>query len=519
MTILLVINDVLHSDTHHRESKNTSATVASTLKYRIGDLVELAALAVPGKTSPAETKLKAIIDLWASSGYISAADSVDLHERVADGRAVAQGATPQQRKTHKLPEWFGNRNVPWHELSSSYMIEPLLKKPGRPIVAGTINVMPFDQKQPSDRVRTLLETYLENTDLQCLSTGDKPTGETKKYKFWLNSSGQLIKQNKATGETSTVYNSYGWSTELCKQLQDNAVPDRVSDLREVHKKKAAAAPPKKESRWDSSSRNYGRDAPRPDRRYEDNTPSPPVYCSRSWSSHSCSRSRSRSRSHDRSRSHSRSSSHGTKKTGNSRPGDFRRRSSHDEGSRYNNRSNRFDRRGRRPSDSSSRNHPQDKKPRWNGPSGNQKIPPQQRTHNASETYPQAAAHSNAHVPAAAQPQRSMSGYVPPPPPPAPGHFAGYSMSGFPPPPPPPQQYQGTAPPPPPPPPNFQGQYYGAPGGYQNSYQYGNNSTNYHNNTGGYAGQGRGNHRGGYQGGQRGGYRGGYQGQGRGQGRF
>lgn len=516
MTILLVINDVLHSDTHHRESENTSATVANALKHRIGDLVELAALAVPGKTSLAETKLKAIIDLWASSGYISAADSVDLHERVADGRAVAQGATPQQRKTHKLPEWFGNRNVPWHELSASYMIEPLLKKPGRPIVAGTINVMPFDQKQPSDRVRTLLETYLENSDLQCLSTGDKPTGETKKYKFRLDSSGQLIKQNKATGETSTVYNSYGWSTELCKQLQDNALPDRVSELREVHKKKAAAAPPKKESRWDSSSRNYGRDAPRPDRRYENNTPSPSA--SHSWSSHSCSRSRSRSRSYDRSRSHSRSSSHGKKKTGNSRPGEFRRRSSHDEGSGYNNRSNRFDRRGRRPSDSSSRNHPQDKKPRWNGPSGNQKIPPQQRTHNASATYPQAAAHSNAHVPAAAQPQRSMSGYVPPPPPPPPGQFAGYSMSGFPPPPPPPQQYQGTAPPPPPPP-NFQGQYYGAPGGYQNSYQYGNNQTNYHNNTGGYAGQGRGNHRGGYQGGQRGGYRGGYQGQGRGQGRF
>ena len=121
MTVLLVINDVLHADTHHRESVNKPATVADVLKYRIGDLVELAALAVPGKSSPAATKLKAIIDRWASTGCISTADSVDLHERVVDGIAVAQGAAPRQRRTYKLPEWFGDRSVPWLELSASHM--------------------------------------------------------------------------------------------------------------------------------------------------------------------------------------------------------------------------------------------------------------------------------------------------------------------------------------------------------------------------------------------------------------
>ncbi|KAL1593792.1 hypothetical protein SLS60_010524 [Paraconiothyrium brasiliense] len=502
LAVLLVISDVLHADKFHREDGAAAGHVATHLKSYIENLVELAALAVTGKDSKAEQQLKAVLNFWGASACISAGDFKSVRERADEGIAVAQGATPQLKRTHALPDWFGDRSVAWHELSASYMVEPLLKNPDRPIPTNAISATRFDQKQPSDRTRKLLDDYFENIDLQYVPTADNPTGETKKYKLWLDSIGQLVKQNKETQEVTTVCNGYGWSTEFCQQMQENGIPDRVTELREGYKEEAAQHI--RDSRWKSPPRDYGRSSRSPRRRY-----------SRSSDSRSRSRTRSRSSSYGR-------HDHGAR----SRSSERRRRSSRDDGRMSNGRPSRFDDKGRMSHDDLNRKRPHDRQSRWNdnqrGSSDAKRNDPvpstQPHSYSAPNAYPQ-----QVFPPPMSQPPHNMSGFVPPPPL-QPGQFPGFPMPGFPPPPPPPQHFQsaGVPPPPPPPPPNFQGPFYGAPpnaGSFQhNAYQFGNNAPPYQGNFGGYAGQPQGNFRGSFQGGQRGGFRGGFQGQGRGQGR-
>ncbi|KAF2448884.1 hypothetical protein P171DRAFT_428876 [Karstenula rhodostoma CBS 690.94] len=499
LAVLLVISDVLHAVKFHRDDVTTSGNIAIALKPYIEKLAELAALAVPGSGSVAEKKLKAVFNSWAATACISAGDFETLRERVDEGVAVAQGATPQLKRTHALPDWFGDRSVPWHELSASHMVEPLLKNPDRPIATHAINATRFDQKQPSERTRKLLDSYFENIDLHYVPTADNPTGETKKYKLWLDSMGQLVKQNKETHEVTTVCNGYGWSAKFCQEMQANGIPDRVTELREEHKEKAAQD--LRDSRWRATAHDYAPDTRSPHRRY-------------SYSSDSRSRSRTRSRSG--------SSSYG-RLDHDDRPRSSGRRqpSSRDDDRKSNGRPSRFEDRGRPSQDSHSRKRPHDRQSRWNGNQGG--FPDTHRNIPAPNAYATMSVPQQLFPP---QPPHNATGFVPPPPPP-PGQFSGYPMQGFPPPPPPPQHFHGAGgptPPPPPPPPNFQGPFYGAPppnvGGFQNNaYQYGNNAPPYQSNRGGYAGQIQGNPRGGFQGGQRGGFRGGFQGQGRGQGRY
>ncbi|KAJ4346836.1 uncharacterized protein N0V89_010768 [Didymosphaeria variabile] len=513
LAVLLVISDVLHAEKFHREDGAVQGKILNNLKPYIENMVELAALAVPGKNSTAEQQLKAVLNFWGASACINAGDLKSIRERVDEGVAVAQGATPQLKRTHALPDWFGDRSVPWHELSASYMVEPLLKNPDRPIPTNVINATRFEQKQPSERTRKLLDNYFENIDLQYVPNADNPTGETKKYKLWLDSIGQLVKQNKETQEVTTVCNGYGWSTKFCQEMQENGIPDRVTELREGYKEKAAQNP--RDSRWKSPPRDYGRNSRSPRRRY-------------SYSSDSRSRSRTRS--------HSRSSSYGKHdRDDRSRSSERRRRSSRDDGRKSNGRRSRYDDKGRTSQDNVSRKRPHDRQSRWidnqsdfSNTKRNYPIPStQQPSYSAPNAYPTPGVRQQVFPPPSmSQPPHNMSGFVPPPPPaPAPGQFSGFSMHGFPPPPPPPQHFQsaGVPPPPPPPPPNFQGPFYGAhpnTGGFPNdTYQFGNNAPPYQGNLGGYAGQPQGNFRGSFQGGQRGGFRGGFQGQGRGQGRY
>ncbi|OAG04766.1 uncharacterized protein CC84DRAFT_1121439, partial [Paraphaeosphaeria sporulosa] len=469
LAVLLVISDVLHADKFHRNNGATSGAIAVHLIPYIEKLAELAALAVPGKNSLAGHKLKAVFNSLAATACISAGDFESIRERVDEGVAVAQGATPQLKRTHALPDWFGDRSVPWHELSASHMVEPLLKNPDRPIPTNAINATRFDQKQPSERTRKLLDNYFENIDLHYVPTADNPTGETKKYKLWLDSMGQLVKQNKETGEVVTVCNGYGWSTQFCQQMQANGIPDRVTELREEYSEKSARE--LRESRWRSDVHGYGPDLRSPRRRF-------------SYSS----------------------------EKSNGRP-------------------SRFEDRGRPSQDNHNRKRPHDRQSRWNDnqsgfpdPMPNRSAPAAQpRGSNAPNAYPNMSMPQQVFPPPPPPPPpHHAAGFVPPPPPPPPpGQFPGYPMQGFPPPPPPPQHFHGAGgPPPPPPPPNFQGPFHGAPpnaGDFQNNaYQFGLNTPPYHANRGGYAGQTQGNPRGGFQGGQRGGFRGGFQGQARGQ---
>lgn len=507
LAVLLVVSDVLHADKFHRDEGASSGTIAVNLKPYIEKLAELAALAVPGKDSVAENKLKAVFNSWAATACINAGDFASIRERVDEGVAVAQGATPQVKRTHALPDWFGDRSVPWHELSASHMVEPLLKNPDRPIPTNAINAARFDQKQPSERTRKLLDNYFENIDLQYVPTADNPTGETKKYKLWLDPMGQLVKQNKETDEVTTVCNGYGWSTRLCQQMQANGIPDRVTELREKYKEEAVQE--LRESRWRSAAHDSAPDSRSPRRRY-------------SYSSDSRSRSRTRSRS---------GSSSYNRHDHDDRPRSSGRRrpSSRDDGTKSNSRSNRFEDRGRPSQDNHNRKRPHDRQSRWNetqssfsDPIRNSSAPAAQpHVPSAPNAYPPMPVPQQVFPPPPPPPPHNATGFVPPPPPP-PGQFPRYPMQGFP----PPQHFHGAGgpPPPPPPPPNFQGQFYGAPppnaASFQNNaHQFGPNAQPYQGNRGGYAGQTQGNLRGGFQGRQRGGFRGGFQGRGRGQGRY
>ncbi|KAF2646722.1 hypothetical protein P280DRAFT_464909 [Massarina eburnea CBS 473.64] len=488
--ILLVISDVLHAHRYHRQDGDTPGLVAREFRPYIEDLVELAAACAVVKDSPVETQLKNIINFWTASQCIGADDLDAIRERARGELAVAQGGVFVRKRNYALPEWFGDRQAPWHQLSASYMLEPMYMYPDSPINTRDMRATRFDNRQPSDHVRSLLEHYFDDIDLKYLPTGDNPTGETTKYKLWLDPLGQLVKQNKETGETRSVSNGYGWSLKFSKDMQNSGVPSAVTTARDELKDKArerreqqpelaALSPPRP---YSSSSRGRSRDR------------------SRSSSSSRYSRSRSGSRSRD---SYKR-----------------RRRDSHDQGKR--NRRSRFDEnwessRGRQPLGpyNGVLNQPQSQ--RWNAGRGNieqdkNKFAPPTNTPKVGHQF-----HKGGHQwSKVSQPTKSPSNFVPPPPPPTQGQFSGYHGQGYlPPPPPPPQTAPGQVPPPPPP--NYNGVFPGPPAnttGY--AYNYGNNNASY-NGRGGYGGYGgpppqHNGFRGGFNGGYRGGYRGGYQGQ-------
>lgn len=507
LDVLLVVNDVLHADRYHCKDGAVPGNLAVSLQPYIENLAGLAAEVVDGKGSLIEQKLKAVINFWASSGCISVDDFKNIRERVEEGLAVAQGAIPLRKRTLALPEWHGDRNVAWHELPASYMVEPLLEHPQRPVPAKVISATRFDQKQPSDHVRKALETYFEDIDLAYVPTAGNPTGESKKYKLWLDNMGQLVKQNKENGETTTVCNAYGWSLDFCQGMQENGIPDKVQELREKHKVKAQT---NNSSRWNSPPRISSRQSRSPPRR------------------------RYSSSSADRSRSRSRSSSYGaynpddrprSRDNDRDKRDDRRRPSSRDDHRDYNQRSSRFaergeSERGRPASEYEGRGYRNDRQSRWNdNQRGGYQDSGRDNANRASHQpgfAPQGNFNQNL------QPHPNPGG-IPPPPPPALGQqYPGFPMPGFLPPHLAQGQFPAGAPPtqvPPPIPPNFQGQFPGAPfnmmQGQNNAYSYGNNASGHGHNPG-YGGQPQGDARGGFRGG-RGGYRGGYQGpyQGRG----
>ncbi|KAF2246013.1 hypothetical protein BU26DRAFT_521533 [Trematosphaeria pertusa] len=466
------------------------------MKPYIEELVEMAASAVPGKDSEAEKKLKAVINFWAANQYISREEYKSYRERAMDGLVVAQGG--RKRRTYALPVWFGDRTAPWHELPASYMLEPMIRHPDRPIARHEIKVKRYSEKQPSERVRQLLEEYFENIDLKYLPTGDNPTGETKKYKLWLDPMGQLVKQNKETRETKTVCNGYGWSVKFCQDMQDEGVPEALGERREEYREEQhqkrmqdmqarernRAAKPRSPGRRpysSSSDKDRGRDYRRD---------SGSMSRSRSTSSSVSRGSRGdRDESYDRRRQSSRDGSR-----------DYPEGSSHLDDRRHSDQRPLLNQYGR-PSRWSDRRsgYQQPNRGNYGGPGGN--------NYNNSN-YPGQGFSQ------ASQPPNFPASY--PPPSPMAGQVPGYPNAQFPPPPPPPFGAPGTSVPPPPPPPNYNGPYPGAPpnmGGYQNNpYNYGNSNFAY-GNQGGYGGQAQGGSRGGFGGGfqGRGGYnqRGGY----------
>ncbi|KAF2826739.1 hypothetical protein CC86DRAFT_369915 [Ophiobolus disseminans] len=456
----------------------------------VPELVELAAAYISEKESPAEKKLRAIINFWATNHLVSHEDFRALRDQADEALLVAQGAAPIRRRNYLLPEYHGDRNAPWHDLPAAYMLEHMIQAPNKPINPRRIKVAKLDKKPVSPHVRKLLDNYFENIDLKYVPTGDNPTGETKRHKLWLDPMGQLVKQEKETGETSTVCNGYGWSTKLCQDMQKDGVPETIQKAREEaqreekmerpapqqRRSERRVSPPLRRGRPSSSDSEYGRGRGRRSHSH---------HSSRSSSYDSRQNSRSNGRNHSRSRRH-------VSPRGQRRDSDGR-------GRNYNDRERDHARPPPRPygRDESSSGQQWTGPPKRNSPinAGNSQYPAPPRNFNQGFSQP---------------PQPPFSALPFPPPPVMPNQFPGqFSTQAFPPPF-PPGAFPGNVPPPPPPP-NYSGTY---PPPLPNMTAMPNNQYNFNGNQmggnvhGSNYGQGQGSFRGG-----RGGFRGNFQGSG------
>ncbi|KAH3950695.1 hypothetical protein HBI24_116570 [Parastagonospora nodorum] len=498
---LLIINDVLHTDKYHQRNTGKTGIFGRESMSFIPELIELAAAYSPEKDSQAEKKLRALLNYWAINQLLSADDLKSLQEQAEEALLIAQGVTPVRRRNYLLPEYHGDRNAPWHELPASYMLEQMIKRPNRPIDPRKIKVAKFDKKPVSAHVRKLLDNYFENIDLKYVPTGDNPNGETKKHKLWLDPMGQLVKQNKETGEIDTVYNGYGWSMKLCQDMQEDGVPQTIKVAREEAQREEDMEVLRPAPQQRHSDRRY---SPSPRRRLSTSSESDYRQDRGGRSRHSSrssfdSRPASRSENRPRSRSRHRTSS----RTG--------RRSSPDRGRNYPESQRDQQRPPPRPYGGTSAGPGQ----QWNRPDASGRG---QGMPNSSQ-YPPPPPPAGARGFSQAPPFPPGAPPFPPPPPMA-NQYAGQQFPPPPPfqpgafpggiPPPPPPNYIGPFPPPPPNVAAMQNQPYNFGGN-----QFGNSAG--HGQTGG-PGQGRGNFQGGRGGFRGGGYnnRGGYGGQQRGQ---
>jgi hypothetical protein len=546
MDLLLILNDVLHTDKFHCRNTTKQGIFGDECEGFVVDLVDQAAVCIAEKASQLEVKLRAIINYWTVNRLLGAECLKACRDKADEALLIAQGGLPVRRRNYLLPEFHGDRSAPWHDLPASYMLEQMIKHPKRPINPSKIQIQKLDKKPVSPHVRNLLDNFFEKIDLKYLPTGDNPTCETTKYRLSLDPLGQLLKLDKESGVKTIVANGYGWSPKFCQDMHKFGVPENIKiardDAERMEDMDMEDAPVMSVTRRDdqhsrpttsSSDSDYRRE------RMGYNDSRSRSYSRRSSGSYDDGRSPPRRRFRDETQGRRRMS-----------PSPASKRNHHEHENRGlgqpGRHSRAYGRDGSQPA------------PQWNGPNRNNQGSPGNHQHHAPPMPPQNYGQSysqspqppfNAppfvpqHMPGQLQGQspHAMPPFgVPPPPPP------GFQASGGFVPPPPPNFNGGWAPPPPPPnfngvwPPlpqnmnigpngqqqgnqqgNQHGNQYGNQGsnqyGVQGGNQYGNNfgpgnNSQYSQNRGGFQG-GRG-----YGGGQRGGYNGGNRGGWRGTGR-
>jgi hypothetical protein len=518
MATLLVVSAVLYADMSRRENDHDRPSFAAHWKPDIEDLVECAAEATIENDTRHYNGLQMLINCWAMSGCINLQLYQYLRKRFAAGMAVARGGNPLEKRTYRLPNMFGDRQSAWHLQPASYMIRPLIERPEVPINTNSIRPEQPASKEASDDVRAMIDDYFDNIDLAYKPTADNPTGETTKYKLWLDPLGQLVKQDKATREVTTVCNGYGWSPKFCAAMREHGCPRTIVEQRNAHLERLTAQREERKRRFGDTP------AVAPSSSRQRNTPG-------------------------------HSSSDDSRPTSRDSEGSFNRdrRSSQDQG-RFYDHGTRFDRGRGDPQQPNQYNRgSQHQNQRWNN-----RVEPQagRANYGAYGTDGNGRGNYSQGPPQAPPAFNNAHGFQPPPPPPPPHLQGQYAGQTFPQPPPPPFQGGQVPYPPPPPPPNYDGSYSsppnmaGSPGhGY---FQGGNNAGcgnqmnnnhpfNNHNNWGGPGGhpqpqhhrgfdggqcqnqnqrahnggyQGRGGNRGGYRGGNRGGNSGQWGGRGR-----
>lgn len=477
---LLVINDVLHTDRYHPRSAVKNGLFSKEAMLCLPELVALAAAYISEPGSQAEKKLRALLNYWAVNHVLETDEIKSLRHHADESLLIAQGGTPVRKRNYLLPEYHGDRQAQWYDLPASYMLDQMIKQPHRPLDLRRVKPTKFDKKPVTPHVRNLLDSYFDNIDLKYVPTGDNPKGETKKYKLWLDPMGQLVKQHKDSGETSTVCNGYGWSAKLCRDVQKDGVPETIRLAREGAQHEAEL----------ESMR------PVPQQRTSDNRYHSPPRRRRSSSLSDSDYKRGRGR---RSRSHSRHSSRSSYDSRqDSRPG-----SRSNVRARSRSRRDTSPRRERHSSRERDRHH--------NEAQGHQYRPPPRPYGKGSSDSGQHINRSdavwrnpsaNAQYPLPPPPPNNAHGYQPPPPHPPPPPLSGppfqshptmpnqfpgqFPMQPFPPPPP---FQQGAFPAgiPPPPPPNYSGPFPPPPPNMAASpnapYSFGGNPTNQGSNVG------------------------------------
>ncbi|KAH7396166.1 hypothetical protein BKA66DRAFT_454588 [Pyrenochaeta sp. MPI-SDFR-AT-0127] len=530
--LLLIASDILHTDKYHRRSNAKQGIFSKESASSIAELVELAASCAFEKDSQPEKRLRAILNYWAVNQLVSPEDIKSLRERAEEGLLLAQGGTPVRKRNYLLPEYHGDRTAPWHDLPASYMLEQMIRYPKRPIDPSRIKIAKLDKKPVSPHIRKLLDNFFENIDLKYVPTGDNPTGETKKYKLSLDPMGQLVKQDKETGTTTTAYNGYGWSMKFCQDMQKHGVPENIKIAREDIERMEDAKEVRETQQKRHRERRY---SPSPRRHRQSSSESD---YKQERGRHSRSRSRSRSQSRSRRGSSSSYDSRRSRSRSRDRSYNRRHRSPRDKPRGSDDRDQKHDDKASGRTRPPPRPYGMDSSQagsQWNGSNASNRNVEGSTGSNQypGPVYPpQTLGHGFSHPP---QPSFSAPPFSAPPPPPPMSQFPGpFPVGQYPPPHPPipPPQFQGPGGfpgnmvPPPPPPPNFSGPYHAPPPNMtampQNPYSFGNQYSNQQVNNfgfgnssgysqspgsrGGYGGNAPGggyNNRGGYSGSQRG----------------
>ncbi|KAE8827987.1 hypothetical protein HRS9139_07206 [Pyrenophora teres f. teres] len=232
MDLLQIVSDALHTDKFHHRRGATKGLLGDESCGFVVELIEHVATCIKEGDTSFELKLKAIINYWAVNHLMDTEGLRACREKAKETLFLAQGGTVAPKRKYLLPEYHGDKTAPWYELPASYMLEPMIRHPRSPIDPSQIKIQKFDKKPASPHVRNLLDNYFEKIDLQYKPTGDNPTGETTKHKLFLDPIGQLVKQDKNTGDKVIVANGYGWSPKFCQDMQAHGFPESIKIARE-----------------------------------------------------------------------------------------------------------------------------------------------------------------------------------------------------------------------------------------------------------------------------------------------
>ncbi|KAI2488093.1 hypothetical protein Ptr902_02226 [Pyrenophora tritici-repentis] len=231
MDLVQIVSDALHTDKFHRRGAMKGLLSQESWGFTL-ELIEHVATCIKEGGTSFERKLKALINCWTVNSLMSTEGLQACREKAKETLFLAQGGTVAPKRKYLLPEYHGDKTAPWYELPASYMLEPMIRHPRSPIDPAQIKIQKFDKKPASPHVRNLLDNYFENIDLQYKPTGDNPTGETTKHRLSLDPIGQLVKQDKNTGEKVIVANGYGWSPKFCQDMQAHGFPESIKIARE-----------------------------------------------------------------------------------------------------------------------------------------------------------------------------------------------------------------------------------------------------------------------------------------------